>query len=73
MVHQIFSVLLMVFAIAVCSPFHAVAQLGSSGHRTSWDAPNLQGVWDFRSLTPMERPTDLATNETFTEEQAVEF
>jgi hypothetical protein len=73
MVHQIFSVLLMVFAIAVCSPFHAAAQLGSSGHRTSWDAPNLQGVWDFRSLTPMERPTDLATNETFTEEQAVEF
>ena len=73
MFHSIFSVLLMIFSIIACSPFHAAAQVGSSSHRTAWGAPNLQGVWDFRSLTPMERPTDLATNEIFTEEQAVEF
>lgn len=23
---------------------------------TSWGAPDLQGVWDFRTLTPLERP-----------------
>ena len=23
---------------------------------TSWGDPDLQGVWDFRMLTPMERP-----------------
>ena len=41
--------------------------------RTSWGTPNLQGVWDFRSLTPMERPADLADQEVFTSEQAASF
>ena len=41
--------------------------------RTGWGAPDLQGVWDFRSLTPMERPADLADQETFTEEEAASF
>jgi len=41
--------------------------------RTASGAPDLQGVWDFRSLTPMERPGDLAENEVFTDEQAAEF
>ena len=27
--------------------------------RTPWGAPDLQGVWDFRTLTPFERPTNL--------------
>ena len=37
---------------------------------TSWGAPDLQGVWDFRSLTPMERPEDLADKARFTAEEA---
>ena len=41
--------------------------------RTASGAPDLQGVWDFRSLTPMERPGDLSENEVFTEEQAAAF
>ncbi len=41
--------------------------------RTSWGAPDLQGVWDFRSLTPMERPAELADQEVFTSEQAASF
>ncbi|HIC57556.1 MAG TPA: hypothetical protein EYO94_09160, partial [Acidobacteria bacterium] len=31
--------------------------------QTSWGAPDLQGVWDFRSITPLERPEDLADQE----------
>ena len=27
--------------------------------RTGWGHPDLQGVWDFRSLTPMQRPREL--------------
>ena len=27
--------------------------------RISWGAPDLQGVWDFRTLTPLERPRNL--------------
>ena len=30
--------------------------------RTAWGSPDLQGVWDFRTITPMERPADLATD-----------
>ena len=41
--------------------------------RTAWGAPDLQGVWDFRSLTPMERPAELADQEVFTSEQAASF
>ena len=28
--------------------------------RTSWGAPDIQGIWDFRTLTPLERPEMLA-------------
>ena len=38
--------------------------------RTAWGAPDLQGVWDFRTITPMERPTDLAGTEVLSDEQA---
>ncbi len=40
---------------------------------TPWGTPDLQGVWDFRSLTPMERPEDLADQERFTAEEAATF
>ena len=40
---------------------------------TPWGTPDLQGVWDFRSLTPMERPEDLADQERFTTEEAATF
>ena len=39
------------------------AQTGAESYtapRTSWGAPDLQGVWDFRTITPMERPATLA-------------
>ena len=41
--------------------------------RTSWGAPDLQGVWDFRTLTPLERPRNLEGKESFTDEEAAEF
>ena len=37
--------------------------------RTPWGAPDLQGVWDFRSLTPMQRPEEQADQEFLTEEE----
>ena len=38
--------------------------------RTAWGAPDLQGVWDFRSITPMERPQELADTEFLTAAEA---
>ena len=42
----------------------------SSIPRTPWGTPDLQGVWDFRTVTPMERPEELAGQEFLTAEEA---
>ena len=47
------------------------AETGKS--RTAWGDPDLGGVWDFRTLTPLERPRELAGKEVFTEEEAAQF
>ena len=59
-------------AAIVLAPLSAPAQ-NAETPRTAWGAPDLQGVWDFRSLTPMERPADLADKEVFTSEEAASF
>ena len=41
--------------------------------RTPWGAPDLGGIWDFRSATPLERPAALADQTVFTDEQASEY
>ena len=38
--------------------------------RTGWGDPDLQGVWDFRTLTPLERPEDLGDKAFLTAEEA---
>ena len=42
----------------------------AGGARTAWGDPDLQGVWDFRTITPLERPAELADQEFLTEEEA---
>jgi hypothetical protein len=41
--------------------------------RTAWGTPDLSGVWDFRTLTPLERPTSQANKEFLTEEEAAKI
>ncbi len=38
--------------------------------RTAWGDPDLQGVWDFRTITPLERPEGQTDREFLTEEEA---
>ncbi len=38
--------------------------------RTAWGAPDLQGIWDFRTITPMERPADLAGTDVLSDAEA---
>ena len=38
--------------------------------RTAWGHPDLQGIWDFRTITRLERPEELADQEFWTEEEA---
>ena len=58
-------------AIALLSLLGAtplVAQDGSAP-RTPWGDPALQGAWTNATMTPLQRPTDLADQEFLTEEE----
>ena len=44
--------------VALMAPLTASAQSGDRP-TTAWGDPDLGGVWDFRTLTPMERPEAL--------------
>ncbi len=44
-----------------------------AGPRTPWGAPDLGGVWDFRTLTPLERPEALADKAVLNPEEAAAF
>src|SRR4029078_6074515 len=37
--------------------------------RTPWGDPDLAGVWDYRTLTPLERPQNMAGRTTLTDEE----
>ena len=41
--------------------------------RTSWGHPDFQGVWSTATITPLERPADLAGKAVFTEKEALEY
>ena len=66
--HRNLAVLCAAAAVVALAPALAAGQ--AEVPRTSWGAPDIGGVWDFRSITPMERPDDLADQEFLTEEEA---
>ena len=45
---------------------------GWSAPRTAWGQPDLQGIWDQTTGTPLERPKDLAGKAILSDEEAVE-
>ena len=55
-----------VIAIAWVAPLPA----GQGLPQTPWGDPDLQGVWTGSTMTPLERPQDLAGREFLTEEEA---
>ena len=56
-------------AVLVLPAGRAAAQTGDTP-RTPWGAPDLGGVWDYRSATPMARPEEFADRAVMTEEEA---
>jgi len=50
-----------------------VAQTGSKIARTADGQPDLQGVWNFSTLTPLERSAEFAGREFLTDAEAKEF
>jgi hypothetical protein len=41
--------------------------------RTAWGDPDLQGVWNYATMTPLERPRDLSNKEVLSAEEAAAY
>ena len=69
---RFFALTFTVTAAMALSPSPGAAQ-SSDAPRTPWGKPDLQGVWDFATLTPMERPAELAGQERLTDEDVADI
>ena len=64
--------------IAIVAPVPGAAQAQTAAAdtptppRTAWGQPDLRGIWDFRTITPLERPSKLAGKQVLTEKEAAE-
>ena len=56
--------LLVVFAVA-----SAAAGARWTPPRTPWGDPDLQGTWDYKTITPLERPLAMAGRQFLTDEE----
>ena len=57
---------------AATAPTSAAAPKGAPAPktpRTPWGDPDLQGTWDYRTITPLERAREFGTREFYTEEE----
>ncbi len=41
--------------------------------RTSWGDPNLEGVWDYRTITPLERRPEMGDRKFYTDEEIAQL
>ena len=62
---------LVLASLLMMAPALTAAQALSQ--RTSWGAPDLQGVWDTRTMTPLERPEQFSDQAFLTDEQAAAY
>ena len=73
---QFASVVVAAAAAAMVFPLPAISQPAAESPRslrTAWGDPDLRGIWDFRTITPLERPRDMAGKEILTEAEAKEL
>ena len=68
--HQVLASLSVAAIVIATLSLSALPVLAQSVPRTAWGAPDLNGTWDFRTITPLERPATRADQEFLTEEEA---
>src|SRR4029434_1851937 len=61
--------------VVVILAIQAVSQVGAQDQvrRTPWGDPDFEGIWTNATLTPLQRPPELASKEFFTGEEARPF
>ena len=65
---------ILVIVVLVTVPAVADAQSGAEVRATTpWGDPDLQGIWDYRTMTPLQRPRELADKAVLTEEEAAAY
>ena len=62
-----------VFSTAAYSENTSAKGADYNAPRNSLGQPDLQGIWDFRTLTPLERPKELGNKAVFTEAEQAAF
>ena len=74
MSHRCFAGVSTLVAIATLLPMLAAAQsTNTPPPHMVWGQPDLQGVWTFRTITPLQRPRGLAGKEFLSEEEAAKL
>jgi len=68
--HRVLSSLRGVAVVVAALSLSALPVSAQGVPRTAWGAPDLTGTWDFRTITPLERPEARADQEFLTEEEA---
>ena len=75
MTTRVFAVVLL-FVLAVPVSAQTPTGLGDgsvTASVTAWGDPDLQGLWDFRTATPLQRPADLAGRSVLTPAEAAAY
>src|SRR5262245_2134645 len=60
---------LIVITISALGQSREVKRPAPAVQRTAWGDPDLQGIWDFATITPLERPASLAGKEVLTDQE----
>ncbi len=68
--HRVLASLSVVAIVIATLSLSTLPVLAQSVPRTAWGSPDLNGTWDFRTITPLERPATRANQEFLTEEEA---
>jgi hypothetical protein len=60
-------------AALACATLVVATAQDVDGPHTPWGHPDLQGLWTNATLTPLQRPPELAGKEFFSKEEIAEF
>ena len=68
--HRVFASVSAAAVLAALVLLPAAPATAQTDLRTGWGDPDLQGIWDFRTITPLERPEQLGDQAFLTAEEA---